>query len=237
MIKVIKLNSAIVTLCINSQIGFDKAENQDSFDYGKNGDSFAISICDGLGSAKLSAKGSKYAATKMVEFQLSGKSNPLDFQRDWMNNFQGNNQLMYNTTAKFLKMYKKTIHYGGIGDGLIAFLKGKKLIAQTNHGEFSNQTSSILDPYYSEKFLDERAEYRKECTCLICTDGFSEDIETNDLKQLLAIAREALKNNKKAKEFDKEVCNLLTNWPNKTNGDDKTVAFISIRRTRKWAKK
>ena len=38
MIKVIKLNSAIVTLCINSQIGFDKAENQDSFDYGKKGD-------------------------------------------------------------------------------------------------------------------------------------------------------------------------------------------------------
>ena len=237
MFKVIRLKSATIRLCINSQIGFDKKENQDAFAFDKKSDSFVVSVCDGLGSAKLSAEGSKYAAETMVNRQLSQNNSPLDFQRDWVNHFPGENQLMYNTTAKFLKIYKKTINYGGIGDGLIAFLKGKKLITQTSHGEFSNQTSSVLDPYYSDKYLNEKLEYRKECTCLICTDGFSEDIEIKDLKELLKTAREALRSNRKAEEFDQAVQTLLANWPNTTNGDDKTVAFVQIRRTRRWAKR
>ncbi len=236
MFKVIRLKSATIRLCVNTQIGFDKKENQDAFFFDKKGHSFAISVCDGLGSAKLSAVGSKYAAEIMVNHQLSNK-NSLDFQRDWVNHFSNENQLVYNTTAKYLKIHKKTINYGGIGDGLIAFLKGRRLITQTSHGEFSNQTASILDPYFTEKYLDDRLEYHKECVCLICTDGFSEDIEQKDLKELLITAKESLKRNKTAQEFDREVQTLLQNWPNQTNGDDKTAAFVLIRRTKRCARR
>ena len=237
MIKQIRTKDVTIKMCINTQIGFDKRENQDAYAFDRSKNAFVVSICDGLGSAKLSAIGSKCAANLMVEHQLALNKNPIDFQRKWINSFADKDPLIFNTTVKYIKINKCTVSYGGIGDGMIAFLKGKKFITQTNHGEFSNQTASVLDPYYSDKYMEESFRSLKECVCLICTDGFSEDIDTKDLKTLLKASRESLSNRKKAKEFDEEIQNLLANWPNQTNGDDKTVAFILVRRKKKWAKK
>ena len=229
MIKTIRTANSIIKLCANSQVGFDKDENQDSFSYGNANNLFAISVCDGLGSATHSAEGSKYAAEKMVECQLN-YNKPLEFQKIWMNHFPDNKQFEYNTTARFIKIDRKYISYGGVGDGLIAFLKGKKVINQTSHGDFSNQTSSIVDPYFVENYYESNFEFRKECICLICTDGFSEDLEAEALKELLKTAKESLRDNKKSHEFDEAIKSLLENWPNKTNGDDKTIAFVLVRR-------
>ena len=41
-------------------------------------------------------------------------------------------------------------------------------------------------------------------------------------------ARESLQNQKTGEEFDRSLVELLENWPNPTNGDDKTVAFILV---------
>ena len=63
---------------------------------------------------------------------------------------------------------------------------------------------------------------------MISTDGFSEDIKEDGLEMLMNAAGESLQNQKTGEEFDRSLIELLENWPNPTNGDDKTVAFILV---------
>ena len=54
-------------------------------------------------------------------------------------------------------------------------------------------------------------------------------IKDEGLALLFKEAESLFSTENKIKEFDESLADLLNDWPNKTNGDDKTVAFIGVR--------
>lgn len=227
MLKSFQIENYKISMCFASQIGLDKQENQDSIFFNVNDNSFGISICDGLGSAPLSAQGSYEAARIMVGQLLDGSFEKKTFKDKWLKTFQENPQ-KYNTTAKFVFIKENLIRLGGIGDGIIVLSRGKERYEYASHGDFSNQTSCIFDSKYEINFVDESIELKCPLIIMISTDGFSEDIEENGLDLLLNSAYESLQDSRFSHEFNQSLTNLLENWPNATNGDDKTVAFILV---------
>lgn len=216
-----------LTVCSATQIGFGKKENQDSISLDSNDAVFALSICDGLGSAEKSAEGSLLASKIIVSSLLDGSFSKESLYQKWMEAFPSEPQ-KYNTTCKFVSFADKQLCIGGIGDGIIAVYTMGKITLFADHGHFSNQTSCIFDPEYNTKFVDVTMNANCPCVILISTDGFSEDIKENGLEMLLKAAFDSLKSEDGQKEFDDSLAELLSNWPNKTNGDDKTVAFILL---------
>ena len=227
MLKTYRIDKYLISVCFASQIGLEKQENQDSIFFGVSNEFFALSVCDGLGSAPLSATGSASAAKIMVEQLLSGHFEKGVFKEEWLKQFPEDTK-KYNTTAKFVLIGKEEIRLGGIGDGVIAVSTNGAITEYANHGDFSNQTSCIFDLTYDANFKDEAVSLSCPSVIMISTDGFSEDIKEDGLEMLMNAAGESLQNQKTGEEFDRSLVELLENWPNPTNGDDKTVAFILV---------
>ena len=229
MIKTFQLNKCRIILCVQSVKGINKKENQDSYYFGATKRSFVISVCDGLGSAKKSALGSKKASELLVNQLLGNRFSKDNFQVEWLAHFSENTK-DYNTTAKFVRINGTKITYGGVGDGLIAFKDKKKITSLTNRGDFSNQTSCIFDLDYFNSFIERERKTLNRMAILISTDGFSEDIKEDGLSVFLDEVYKSFSNKNILKEFDNSLASLLNNWPNQTNGDDKTVAFLLVER-------
>lgn len=227
MLKAYRINKYLISVCFASQIGLEKQGNQDSIFFGANKEAFAVSVCDGLGSAPLSALGSASAAKIMVEKLLSNHFEKGAFKEEWLKQFP-NDTKKYNTTAKFVLIEKEEVRLGGIGDGIIAVSANGAITEYANHGDFSNQTSCIFDLAYDANFKDEVIPLSCPSVIMISTDGFSEDIKEDGLEMLMNAAQESLQNQKTGEEFDRSLVELLENWPNPTNGDDKTIAFILV---------
>lgn len=227
MFQTNRIGKYLISICFSSQIGYEKQENQDSIFCSANKEAFALSVCDGLGSAPLSAAGSAAAAKIMVDQLLSGHFEKDSFKEEWLKQFPEDTK-KYNTTAKFVLIGKEEIRFGGIGDGIIAISVNGTITEYANHGDFSNQTSCIFDLAYDANFKDEIISLSCPSVIMISTDGFSEDIKEDGLEMLMNAARESLQNQKTSEEFDQSLAELLENWPNQTNGDDKTVAFILV---------
>lgn len=114
--------------------------------------------------------------------------------------------------------------YGGIGDGWIALNYNKDFISMTTDNTFSNQTDSILSFDLKNKFSVLKASENELLNMIIATDGFSEDIEKDSGKQFLDdIYNQIAKDHN---EFKEDIMNTMTNWPIKSNKDDKTVVFL-----------
>lgn len=231
MIKKYKISGLEITLCFNTKIGFEKENNQDSCFFDANDKVFAISICDGLGSAKKSAEGSNRASKLLVDLLIKNEFNKERLQSEWLEIFKENPK-EYNTTAKFIKITKENIHFGGVGDGLIAIKSEHHITTLSDRGEFSNQTACIFDINYLNAFTEMTLSLNDKAIMIICTDGFSEDIKDEGLDLLFKEAENLFSTETKIKEFDESLVDLLNNWPNKTNGDDKTVAFIGVRKAK-----
>ncbi len=227
MLKSFQIGKYSVSMCFASQIGFEKPENQDSIYFDANGDSFGLSICDGLGSAPLSAQGSAEAAKIMVTQLMSGVFEKGAFKEEWLKRFPDSPQ-KYNTTAKFVSLGQGKIRIGGIGDGIIALNVGGTITEYASRGDFSNQTSCVFDLAYDANFVDVTIQLTCPTVIMISTDGFSEDIKEDGLETLMNFAYESLQKPETSEEFDRSLEGLLKNWPNLTNGDDKTVAFILV---------
>lgn len=151
MLKTYRINKYLISVCFASQIGLEKQENQDSIFFGVNNESFALSVCDGLGSAPFSATGSASAAKIMVKQLLSGRFEKGVFKEEWLKQFPEDTK-KYNTTAKFALIGKEEIRFGGIGDGIIAISMNGAITEYANRGDFSNQTSCIFDLTYDANF-------------------------------------------------------------------------------------
>lgn len=227
MLNVYTLNNRKVIVCSASRIGFDKHENQDSLLVGTNDTDLAVAVCDGLGSAVHSAQGSRKAAELLTSMLLDGSFEKIAFQKAWLRCFPENPQ-KFNSTAKFISVKRDSISFGGVGDGVIAVRANGQLVTSVSHGEFSNQTSCLFDLYYPYAFSEQSITFLGNALAIISTDGFSEDVKEDGLAILMDAAFDSLGDPEKAKEFDESLENLLKEWPNKTNGDDKTVAFIFV---------
>lgn len=209
-----------------SEIGKGKVENQDSFQLYFDGVQLIVVVADGLGSAAFSKEGSKKivaVAIDILSHTDSYENVASEILKSWRTGIEGNlNQ--YDTTLKFVKITKNKVIYGGVGDGWIAFSTPDGLISLTADNSFSNQTDSILSFDLNRKFVIEETCLATIRVGLISTDGFSEDMDTDNARQMLNEIEEELSVNENA--FINEMKQTLENWPVETNRDDKTVVFI-----------
>jgi serine/threonine protein phosphatase PrpC len=199
--------------------------NQDSFLISKTNNKLCISVADGLGSAIKSEIGSKKACETVSTLMLSSDTKPTlkEIIMSWKDTLEGN-ILAYDTTLNFCVLSQESFRIGKIGDGSLFLLIDNKYEECENDTKFLNQTDSLLS-CSDEKGLQER-EYVKfnECTILLSTDGFSEDIIPEKRNILL---KEFSKNiDENPYEFANDLEAMLIDWPVKTNMDDKTVVII-----------
>ena len=220
------INNKKYTIFAFSVMGDGKLENQDSFDYYLDDSQIIIAVADGLGSATFSKEGSSLIVKLLLGLIRDGFSYEniaLELLKRWKNALNGNLNL-YDTTIKFVHLKGDSLVYGGIGDGWIALNYDKDFISMTTNNTFSNQTDSILSFDLKNKFSILKASETDLLNIIIATDGFSEDIEKDSGKQFLDdIYNQIAKDHN---EFKEDIMNTMTNWPIKSNKDDKTVVFL-----------
>jgi serine/threonine protein phosphatase PrpC len=209
--------------------GFDKPENQDSILMNAWDCGFSIAVCDGLGSAKESATGSEEAARTLIRLANSGVSiDSQTLRKDWTDHLGTKKPSEYDTTAKYATIKKAELEVGGVGDGLIAVLQDEAFFMDNGHGTFSNQTSSVFSLYSEESFWKKQFPIGKATLICISTDGFSEDFEETSIGEMMKEMRKSIASDPNG--ADASLSKLLSDWPIKTNGDDKTAAFVYVRR-------
>ena len=208
-----------------SVIGKKKIENQDSFLINSDESSLNIVVADGLGSAPFSKEGADHICRICIE-SLKNKLDSdaiLKLKEDWKLSVKSDYE-KYDTTIKFLRFTDKDITFGGVGDGWICIKNNGNIDSYEQPHTFSNQTDSILSIDLISKFTSKGSEAGKEVVALISTDGFSEDIDKNNLSELLNDIENGISDD--VYSFAEEMENDLKNWPVETNCDDKTVVFV-----------
>ena len=151
--------------------------NQDSYLIEAIGMNFCVSVADGLGSAIKSDVGSKAACQTVPDLLLH--DNPLanigEIIAKWKKSLCGNINA-YDTTLKFFSLIDGKIRIGKIGDGCVCTLIDGEYEELDNETKFLNHTDSLLsyDPEKSYKEIEHSQ--CNECTILLATDGFSEDM-------------------------------------------------------------
>ena len=86
------------------------------------------------------------------------------------------------------------------------------------------KTDSILSFDLKNKFSILKASETDLLNIIIATDGFSEDIEKDSGKQFMDDIYDQVA--KDHNEFEEDIMKTMTNWPIKSNKDDKTVVFL-----------
>lgn len=226
MDKLIELAGRDYRVIAHSVIGIGKTENQDSFMVYSNPENLIVVVCDGLGSAPFSRKGAEKACSIAIECLRERKDENIQseiFHR-WKDAV-GGKPLLYDTTLKFIRIDKSDITIGGVGDGWIVLSKdGEEPSIYSQDHVFSNQTDSLMTFDLKEKFWMKTVSADFCDFLLISTDGFSEDMEASDISPFVTDTCGSI--DKDHEEFEEELKNTLSNWPIKTNADDKTVVMI-----------
>lgn len=226
MDKIIELAGRDYRVIAHSVIGIGKTENQDSFMVYSNPENLIVVVCDGLGSAPFSREGAEKACSIAIECLRERKDENIQseiFHR-WKDAV-GGKPLLYDTTLKFIRIGKSDITIGGVGDGWIVLSKdGEKPSIYSQDHVFSNQTDSLMTFDLKEKFWMKTISAESCDFLLISTDGFSEDMEASNISSFVSDTCESI--DKDHEGFEQELKSILSNWPIKTNADDKTVVMI-----------
>ena len=218
-----KLEDNEYIILANSVMGKGKIENQDSYKIYFDESMIIICVADGLGSVAFSKEGSQ----KIVEIGCELLKDNVDdtlpekLRSKWKKSINSNYEL-YDTTFKFIKIQKDVIDYGTIGDGWISFINNNELIDELADHEFSNHTDTIMSIGLAHKFIIRQMNNNLD-VCLVSTDGFSEDIDKKDGSFMKDVS-ETMKEDCEA--FEKELTDLMSNWPVKSNKDDKTLVIV-----------
>jgi len=214
-----------------SVMGQGKIENQDSLRVYSDLSQLVVVVADGLGSAAFSKEGSSVAAEvtcKLLADLHDYEELPDKVLRTWKERLSGKPDL-YDTTIKFMKITETEVLYGGIGDGWIAMYGPNKYISLVAENSFSNQTDSILSYNLGKRFIMNTARLEDIETCLIATDGFSEDMDKDHGKELLQDVKAQIIEN--AQLFAEDLQATMNDWPVETNRDDKTVVIVQKKET------
>lgn len=208
--------------------GEGKQLNQDYFLINVETDRIICLLADGLGSAINSEIGSETVckvANGIIEKHGLTEEFPNLLKEKWANELLVK-PISADTTFKFFVIEKEEIVFGGIGDGWIVGIVDGKFFEYKSTNNFSNQTDSLMSVGYEDKFKIIRRPYSKIQILSLATDGFSEDIESNNAESFLKDCILEINNN--AEAFLDELENMIENWPIKTNQDDKTIILCGV---------
>lgn len=205
----------------------NKMPNQDFLSTFRCGGLLCAVVCDGLGSHKKSDIGARCAVDAVKKTVKQLRSGIIFEDVPFFLKLVHNNWLMalkeykpgfYGTTCLIAVIKDKKVVAAQIGDGGL-MIDGKKVF-QKNSSLFSNQTLSLSSMFDINKWQWKVTEVNK--SILLCTDGVSEDIKNKDtgsfIEWLSDVNRDLVPNYILKKE--------LKNWPNKKNGDDKTLIYL-----------
>jgi hypothetical protein len=207
----------------------NKIKNQDYAKVKSYKQSIIAVVCDGLGSHKFSHIGSKQACHTVIDVMKKYYNTNImnnidrilnDIHKRWLDRLKKYNPKESGTTCLFTYIVKDQLLVCQLGDGAIfvdnekAFQKDKRL--------YANETHSLTKTNSIDKWNWKM--YNTASSVMLCTDGVSEDLKLNKIKVfnewLFNLSHRFNKNYMMKKE--------LKNWPNKANGDDKSIIYISI---------
>jgi len=199
--------------------------NQDSFIIKKFSWGLVGAVCDGLGSKKYSDIGSK----KLCEAVVNSVK-IFDFEKDlslfdeivislWKMKLYPINLNEALSTLLLVIVKDNKIYIANSGDGGIVTLD-KEFIFNEN-GEFSNITSP-----FSYSKLKWRVFNEDEISAImLCSDGVYDDLKKD---KIIKFAKDyvAYYKNMNPLKRNREIKNLLQNWPVKGHSDDKTILVL-----------
>ena len=194
--------------------------NQDSFAFKiyKSLDLVVGAVSDGMGSRKYSHIGSK-ELTKLVVKQArlfySKKRFEKKLLKQWLLNIRPYKQNETLSTLMCVIIKNNKIYIAKVGDGTIVIL-GKKDKILDDDKYFANLTTA----FSLEKLQWWEFEKNEVDTIFLATDGISDDID-NKFKFVKDFTNYFFKYNR-----NKELKNILKNWPVKGHSDDKTLMCI-----------
>lgn len=215
--------------------------NQDSFLTEIRHDFVSVIVSDGVGSKPYSDIGSYWACKCLNkvfhEFQNDNKTASLSSLLKYHKSLWEYKISPYlpndcAATLLFAVILGKQLFLGRLGDGMICLKqkRGFTILTDSKDTSFSNITSCLNNKTkYSdwELFVCETKELE---FVLLATDGVADDIESNEMKKSFAVEFNNTIVNTKNCSRTKKINSILNDWPPNFNGDDKTIAAISLKR-------
>lgn len=209
--------------------------NQDSYLIDNEDDYTLAVVCDGLGSKKYSHRGSKKLC-KVLKRQIKKcyKRKEFNFvtllpliKKKWKRAIWPIKPNKADTTCIFAIVNSKNIMMGQIGDGLCAIKIGAQLYTlKSKDDDFSNETVAF---YKGEQKDWQFQVYKKDDSnkylLLLCTDGISEDLKQDMISEFIDELDKILELDVNNTD-NKELKQVIENWPNKYSNDDKTMVVI-----------
>ncbi|MCR9423737.1 PP2C family serine/threonine-protein phosphatase [Vibrio sp. RM-69-4] len=212
----------------------DNVPNQDAVLVHGINKGMCISVCDGLGSRKLSHKGSKQA-TKVVrsflrEIENVSNLSPLSIcqqvQKQWMEIYN-NEYSQYETTCLWAWSNDKgQIKAAQVGDGLLLVRRqGQFSVVTPQRDGFGNQTQTLARAKDSDWSTIECSLTSPGDGVLLMTDGISDDLIPEHLEAFFdAIFKQLKRTNKR--RCKRWLTKELNEWTTPRHGDDKSIAGI-----------
>ncbi len=219
----VKFGNAEYTVLGCSVKGKGKECNQDSFLVDADEERIFCLLADGLGSSinsEIGAEAICKVAKQIIEEQGITQEFPYALKKRWANELQVK-PISCNTTFKFIVVEKDEIVFGGIGDGWIIGIVDGGFFEYKSFNSFSNQTDSMMSVGYEDRFKIVRKPYKNIQALSLATDGFSEDIEGGHEEGFIRDCLSEIHGD--AENFLNDLENMISNWPIKTNQDDKTI--------------
>jgi hypothetical protein len=213
-------------LCISVN-GSGEKINQDSYELYVDDHNFICVIADGLGSAIHSNIGSKTICEVTKEVLLSDcEINEIGIRiKDQFKSKFSERIEDYDSTLRFARLNSSGLTLGSIGDGWTHFLSGNEYHTIESDAIFLNITDSILSREFDKFFKIESFDVPQHDLCIsMMTDGYSEDFDKATGRKFLKKVRYEFMNY--PREFCESNRKLLTEWPIKSNHDDKTICYI-----------
>lgn len=189
-------------------------------------------VCDGLGSKRYSHFASrKLCKTIKKEVKNRFKQNnllPYEMLESIQNRYKKKlwpfNLKNSDTTCLFAIISRKNILLFQLGDGIVAISSKELILANTEEKDFTNETIAFGNSRKKDwKFKIITKEENQEYKLLLCTDGISEDIFPETMKEFIDDIANKITGNYKKNKF---LINLLKNWPNKYSTDDKSITVV-----------
>ena len=211
----------------------DNQPNQDAVLVQGIGKGWCIVVCDGLGSRKLSHKGSRLAAN-LIRLAIrqpdavdcSAETISLDLQKNWLVAVDQNSS-PYETTCLWASVDSNgVLKSAQVGDGLLLVRsEGRFSVITPERSGFGNQTQTLSHAKLCDWSFVETALSQVGDGVLLMTDGVSDDLIPEQLEPFFDTVFRQLKqtNKRRSKAW---LTQELTEWSTPLHGDDKSIAGI-----------
>tara|TARA_B110000211_G_scaffold204823_1_gene238688 strand:- start:11478 stop:12176 length:699 start_codon:yes stop_codon:yes gene_type:complete len=194
---------------------------------------WCIAVCDGLGSRKLSHKGSRLASSlirsavkRSKAVDCNAETISLDLQKRWLDAVEQNSS-PYETTCLWASVDSSgLLKSAQVGDGLLLIRsEGRFSVITPERSGFGNQTQTLSHAKLSDWSFVETNLSQVSDGVLLMTDGISDDLIIEQLEPFFDAVYMQLKrtNKRRCKAW---LTQELTEWSTPLHGDDKSIAGI-----------